>query len=253
MYNSIHTRAQSYSITVRYLRVPDFSSGSYKRDIHFYLPDTPGWQEMSGLMTSGTTYRVGIASMRDVSTALLGVDDVELSDTPTLPREGDSLGHLALLDANGLTNGTCLGTITVEDVSGIASSKVVQVTLIVTDDYDNDGLPNDWELLYSGSITGILPSANSDTDLYLYGEEYTLGYNPLSDNAEFSPEVAIDGSIHCTFGESTNARLYSLNYTTNLIDWTAVTNVPGSNGATTVSLPDEGHDSGAFQVKVSVP
>ena len=210
----------------------------------------------AGSAEHGQTLGLRIASVRDyspTSTDLLGIDDVTLSANLLA---GDSFTHPLTVSAEGLANGTYHGIVTAYDLDSVVASTNMAVTLIVTDDRDDDGIPNDWELRYSGSTTGLLPHAHNDTDNISNLDEYILGYSPLVSNTPLLVHsIEIGPSVEVTFGATTNARHYTIEFAEDLTGgWTNVASgVAGSNGVTTISVANEGQESGAYRVKVFVP
>jgi hypothetical protein len=72
-----------------------------------------------------------------------------------------------------------VGTKTIQALSYSASSSsgVVSSTYVVPTDYDNDGLPDSWELQYFGNLTHTA-SVDEDGDGLTNSEEYNLSLDP---------------------------------------------------------------------------
>jgi hypothetical protein len=61
-------------------------------------------------------------------------------------------------------------------------------------DYDSDGIPNDWEMLYFGGATSCIAAQDSDGDGFNNLQEYISGMHPLNGASflqmtEFSPDL----------------------------------------------------------------
>jgi len=105
------------------------------------------------------------------------------------------------IPASGSTNST--GTIVLDDLS---SSVVWNWEANLLDgDSDGDTLPDAWELAYSGSITGMLASADSDGDHQSNIAEYIAGTNPTNAASLFQVTIC-----------ETNGMKF-------VVEWTAVT------------------------------
>ncbi len=207
---------------------------------------------VAGAAQQGLALGIRIASVRDVSTALLAVDDIEiLADLPS----GGSVTHQATINATGLSIGTYNGIVVANDQKGVVPSANLAVTLIVTTDRDGDGIPDRWELLYSGSATGLLPDGDNDFDGITNLDEYIFGYNPIVANAPLKiVSVDIGSSVEVEFSTTTNTRLYAIEFSEHLVEWTSLTSpVVGTNGVTTINVPKSGTNTGFYRVKVSVP
>jgi autotransporter-associated beta strand protein len=123
-------------------------------------------------------------------------------------------------------------------------------------DDDSDGIPNDWELQYSGTTTGVVADADQDGDGILGLDEYILDYDPINTtNLWFAIREMNMGSVDVVFGDTTNSRLYTVDYSSNLASevWTVLQGPDaGSNGVTTVTDPSEEPLRG-YRIRVQTP
>jgi hypothetical protein len=69
-------------------------------------------------------------------------------------------------------------------------------------DWDNDGLPNDWELAYFGGETNAVAEADSDGDEFDNLAEYISGFDPTNSESFFA---ATYGMVPAGFVVSWNA------------------------------------------------
>lgn len=84
------------------------------------------------------------------------------------------------------------------DPGQVAISTSVSFVVVRSDvpsepDADEDGLPDDYELLYTSSTTGMVASGHSDADPYTNLEEYWLGTDPTNSESQLDFEVIRDG------------------------------------------------------------
>ena len=61
-------------------------------------------------------------------------------------------------------------------------------------DWDNDGLPNNWELEYFGGETNAVAGEDVDDDFFNNLNEYISGTDPTNGNSYFTTTPAVDGS-----------------------------------------------------------
>lgn len=81
------------------------------------------------------------------------------------------------------------------------------------EDNDLDGLPNDWELGFYGSLTGAVASADTDGDGYSAEEELLLGTDPTNGNSRL--ELVVEGTTNGTVMVSCSTvtgRTYTVEY-----------------------------------------
>jgi serine protease len=100
-------------------------------------------------------------------------------------------------------------------------------------DLDDDGLPDDWEESWFGSVTNSSGGGDQDSDGQTDREEWTAGTEPDNSNSVFKA-AGIDFSQQVGV-QTVTGRLYNLYATEELLnpDWQAVpgkTNIPGTGG-----------------------
>ncbi|AKJ64061.1 C10 family peptidase [Kiritimatiella glycovorans] len=85
----------------------------------------------------------------------------------------------------------------------------VEVALSATGDVDGDGLPNGWELTYSGTATGRVATADGDKDRYTDLEEYYAGTDPEESSSYFRVRrCAADSGVPELTWASVSGRTY---------------------------------------------
>ena len=90
------------------------------------------------------------------------------------------------------------------------------------DDIDSDGLPNAWETLHFGSDSAAIPTADADNDGTNNLDEQIAATDPNDASDQLAPTVsATEVSIQGHAG-----RRYTLQTSTNLIDWDDVETSP---------------------------
>ncbi len=123
----------------------------------------------------------------------------------------------------------------------------------LTDDRDYDGIPDVWENLNCGSVTGCVADAQTgDGDDFVYLDEYILDYDPAVSNMPLT--LAMDGPTTIVVGSTTNSRLYEAEYIEDLTSgsWSPLASGPGSNGVYTATDPDTATNR-HYRVRVRVP
>ena len=124
-------------------------------------------------------------------------------------------------------------------------------------DTDGDGIPDWWELENFGSITGAVATAVAANGVNTVLETYIADLDPNDPDSVFALTVEVDGSsIEITF-DSSSARLYTTQYTTNLEEdpqvWIDLeTDVPGTGDEKTVVDPS-GDVHRAYRARVRLP
>lgn len=122
---------------------------------------------------------------------------------------------------------------------------------ILTDDRDEDGLSDEWEVLYYNSLLEAVPEGDDDHDHMDNLKEYISGTNPLDGGSFFN--LKHDNGV---FSFSTQRdRIYGIWYSTNLVEdsWTLVSsNVLGNTGMTT-NWGNGVFESGFYRVDVALP
>ncbi|MBU1692980.1 MAG: hypothetical protein KJ726_08320 [Verrucomicrobia bacterium] len=158
---------------------------------------------------------------------------------------GTDLGSTWLITNLTFATGTSLVSVVARDAAGHAATQTVSV--IVTDDVDDDGMNDDWEQYYFGA-GGAEPDGNFDGDPFSNLQEYIAGTDPTNSLSIFRLEMAA-GSIQpvLQFLARTN-RLYTLWFKTNLLEagnWQVLSNdVEGVDG--TLTIQDPAGDSNRF-------
>ncbi|VGO16052.1 hypothetical protein PDESU_04642 [Pontiella desulfatans] len=98
-------------------------------------------------------------------------------------------------------------------------------------DNDQDDLPNDWELEYYGSETGVVASADTDGDGYTAAQEFMLGTDPSDGlshlNLTIEPTEAGTVVVSCS---TKLRRTYTIEYSDSLItpSWKPLTVLGGT-------------------------
>ncbi|MGC8887388.1 MAG: immunoglobulin domain-containing protein [Verrucomicrobiia bacterium] len=123
--------------------------------------------------------------------------------------------------------------VVVENIYGRVTSIVARLSITVSDS-DNDGMPDDWEILY-----GLNPqdssdaNIDSDNDGLTNLQEYIAGTNPKDSTSalKLSAINGTDGKISIKFEAQSN-KTYSVLFNTNMVstNWNILTNI--DNAAT---------------------
>jgi hypothetical protein len=122
-------------------------------------------------------------------------------------------------------------------------------------DADNDGIPDDLEIIWCGGDCD--PNALTSAGNYTYLEVFVLDSTPESTNIFNVDAISIPSAVSLRF-ESTNSRVYAVEFNTNLLDvsgsaWTALAPAqPGSNGVHSVADPTA-EARRNYRVKVQLP
>jgi hypothetical protein len=84
-----------------------------------------------------------------------------------------------------------------------------------SNDWDGDGMPNDWEALYFGGPTNGVADANPDNDFYTNLQEYIAGLNPnVADGLTISNFTT--GAENEFEWNTASGRIYSVYWSSNL-------------------------------------
>lgn len=125
-------------------------------------------------------------------------------------------------------------------------------------DSDADGLPDWWELQHSGSITGMVASADLDGDGFTNLQEYIADTNPTNSLSfpVLSAEVD-EGVYEFSFSGSTN-RLHQVLYSTNSLTdpafaWNAVNDPELGAGTNTVIGFTNQAPSILYRLRITLP
>lgn len=123
-------------------------------------------------------------------------------------------------------------------LNGTTWSALLETTFLPHPDRDGDGIPNDWE-----SARGLNPeladdaAADPDGDGHANLAEYAADTDPLSPTSRFTVTPAADpAGITLTF-TARPGRIYTLEETSNLTDWTPVRTRSARTEESTVTWP----------------
>ncbi|MBU0677537.1 MAG: lamin tail domain-containing protein [Verrucomicrobia bacterium] len=111
-------------------------------------------------------------------------------------------------------------------------------------DTDSDGISDDYELKYSGSVTGLTASADIDSDGWINLDEYIADTIPTNGLSFYDPDVTNAtgaATMQIIAGPpTTNSRVYDVFYTTDLVtdgSWTPMNfDVPGEADGSALTL-----------------
>ena len=159
--------------------------------------------------------------------------------------------------------GTDVVQVTVDDLAhsgtGGALTDAGAITLTILQDEDSDTIPNDWENEHFGGGTNAVAGADNDGDNMTNLEEYIADTNPTNSASVFQVDLTVvnPSQVDLEFNSS-SARMYTLQFTTNLLDsnaWSDVagqTDVMGNGGSQ--SLPDPASDPDRYyRLEVELP
>lgn len=141
------------------------------------------------------------------------------------------------------------------------SGRVDDLLIVIEEDEawdsDRDGIPDWWELLHFGDITGAAADGDADADNLSNLEEYIAGTHPIDAASYFKAQL--DRGTELGIGvETQTGRVYSLFYTTNLTDgsWMAVPgeeNRPGTGSTIWMTAPNLPEASFRVEIRLSQP
>ncbi len=126
----------------------------------------------------------------------------------------------------------------------------------VADD-DGDGLPNDWELRYFGSVTGAVRNADLDGDLMFNWQEQVAGTDPTNGLSYLAATIAWAGGVPALTGPvADGGRAYILEAGRPVgpeFDWQPLETVTNAaDGAVEFVLP-AGYSNVMFRLRAYVP
>lgn len=125
-------------------------------------------------------------------------------------------------------------------------------------DLDGDGIPNYWEQQY-GTTTGLVASADNDSDHFSNLQEYTVDTNPTNAASFFEISGFLASANQTVYFTGSTGRQYQVFYTTNdlastdLVWIAANTNTVwgfGTNSSITVTNTA---DKAFYRLRVTVP
>ncbi len=127
-----------------------------------------------------------------------------------------------------------------------------------TSDLDGDGIPNYWEQQYSGSITGLVASADNDADGLTNYEEYIADTDPTDDTSFPRFDGVAMTEAHELYFTGSTARHYQIFHVISLTDtnltWTAShTNAIWGAGTNTVIIVTNEVDRVYYRLRVTLP
>ncbi|QHI69415.1 LamG-like jellyroll fold domain-containing protein [Tichowtungia aerotolerans] len=103
---------------------------------------------------------------------------------------------------------------TLNDSNDIVGGELDAINVPVTDDVDDDGIPNTWEELYFGNLTGAVPGDDPDADGHNNEAEYIAGSDPTDPASYFAAYFKADSSLEWN---AVSGRVYSIYWSSDLI------------------------------------
>lgn len=130
--------------------------------------------------------------------------------------------------------------------------------ITATGDFDGDGLPNYWEQQYGSTTTGLVSSADNDSDSFSNEDEYIADTDPTSDTS-FLNNAAVITLTNQTFTfTGSTARQYQIYYTTNSLtdtnlSWLAHGSPVWGAGSNTVIIVTNTENAVFYRLWVTLP
>lgn len=123
-------------------------------------------------------------------------------------------------------------------------------------DSDGDGLPDDWEQLYSLNASVSNTVADADSDGYSDYAEYVFGTRPDDAGSRFGWGTSnwLDGGmLHSMLSVGTaSGRVYWVEYTPSLTnEWNVLKRFGGSGGTNNVEVVPESQQEGFYRIKAT--
>jgi hypothetical protein len=111
-----------------------------------------------------------------------------------------------------------------------------------TNDFDGDGLPNEWEADHFGNITNAVGNATCSNSVNNVREAYIAGLDPNDPDSKFLASVFRSPTSSILGWNATSGRVYAVQWSTNLLDGfqPLETNIPWTAGGFT----DTNHPAG---------
>ncbi len=127
------------------------------------------------------------------------------------------------------------------------------VEVAANPDTDADGLPDDWELLYFGTIGGTLPGADADGDGTTNLQEYLLGTNPVDARDRFAAATSnYDGTEFTATFRTVAGKRYQAEFKNRANDgaWSPLGGVLTASGATLTITDAPGTESRFYRLRL---
>lgn len=142
--------------------------------------------------------------VRDSAISLSGdcEDDGELIRVSWVNHRGGS-GDAAgaenwLVDQIGLFPGVNIITVTAVDASGKSGEDTITVTYTPID-HDDDGIPDDWELLHFPDLEAISGTTDGTGSGFSDFEKFAFGIDPVTPSVDTFPRLIDDASVDAEF------------------------------------------------------
>lgn len=208
-----------------------------------FVSASPGWTQHAGVVYGGPfALPSGSATSFVIQIAVSG------ASATTLTNRAYVSGGTAT-DTN-LLNNSAIAAATLADTDGDGRPNFAD------SDNDNDGIPDVWEIQYGANPTnGANALLDADLDGYTAFQEYLADTSPTNETSY--PRIAACASltgVAITFPSST-ARLYRLDYSTNLLNsfWMPfASNIAGLAGSTTL-IDTNPTSRRSFRISVGLP
>jgi hypothetical protein len=122
------------------------------------------------------------------------------------------------------------------------------------DDYDGDGLPNEWEVRYFGNIVRAVSTAICSNGFNTILDAYIAGLDPNDQSSKFlASAFRSPTSENVLQWQGVSGRVYSVYYSTNLLSGfqPLETNIPWTAGAFTDTV-HQADGSGFYKIHVKL-
>lgn len=177
------------------------------------------------------------------------------SDTSFNLALGADLGGSWLITNAVLASGTNVVSVVARDASGNASTGTL--TVVVTDDVDGDGLPDDWEIDHFGDTeTSSGGPGDEDEDGFTDWAEYVAGTDPNDEDSFLAVETSASSALGWViqWPGGTN-RHYDIFQSTNLFQpfTELATNLPAVVPLTSYTVPVSAAEGLYLRIKARNP
>lgn len=168
---------------------------------------------------------------------------------------GANLGSSWLITNAVLASGTSVVSVVARDASGNASTGTL--TVVVTDDVDDDALPDEWEIAHFGdTATSSGGTGDEDEDGFIDWAEYVAGTDPMSETSFLAMEPAATAATGWVirWPGGTN-RCYDIYQSTNLFQpfTELATNLPAVLPLTSYTVPVSAAEGVYLRIRVRKP